>query len=263
MHLFLIRHGETVDNVAGLYAGSRDSALTSHGVLQAHRLATHLAEKASLQHVFASNLQRAARTAEAIVAEQKQVYLLDTPVVQLASLRERDFGSDEGVKFSGKGRVGSDAETAESMTARVDDFLDTHLVPLLGLESSTELSLTCAIVAHGIILGVLYKSLCARVNRGGMTIDRTLSSSGPGAVASAFSSPFWDNTGYLECTLSVTTTASRPKSWNLHVKQVNCVSHLRDLKKTRGGIGSAAHDDKQQTLTSFFPVASEKHKVGE
>ncbi|KAM3468559.1 hypothetical protein MY5147_007828, partial [Beauveria neobassiana] len=43
MRLLLIRHGETVDNVAGIFAGVRDSALTTHGVLQAGRLGGHLA----------------------------------------------------------------------------------------------------------------------------------------------------------------------------------------------------------------------------
>jgi len=45
---------------------------------------------------------------------------------------------------------------------------------------------------------------------------------------------------------------------SLVVKAVNSQEHLRGLKKTRGGIGSAKHDEKQQTMESFF----KKRKIG-
>lgn len=38
----------------------------------------------------------------------------------------------------------------------------------------------------------------------------------------------------------------------LTVTAVNCRDHLRDLKKTRGGIGSMKHDEKQAKMDSFF-----------
>src|ERR1700761_205792 len=67
MKLYLIRHGETVDNVAGLYAGSRDSTLTNHGVEQTERLGEYLARNGvKFTHVFASPLSRAYKTAEAV-----------------------------------------------------------------------------------------------------------------------------------------------------------------------------------------------------
>ncbi|KAL6792181.1 histidine phosphatase superfamily [Trichoderma sp. SZMC 28013] len=260
MHLFLIRHGETVDNVAGIYAGSRDSALTSHGVLQARRLATHLAEgeQLALKFIFSSDLQRAVKTAEAIAAEQRRVCSRDIPVVELAGLREKDFGSDEGMKFGdSRGGRAPDSETAESMKARVDAFLDEHLLPLLSAHIDGTPS-TCAIVSHGIILGVLYRELCARVSRGGITVDPN-----PSAASSLISPPVWDNTGFLECTVSMTeAVAEEDKSLPLilHVSRVNCTVHLRDLKRTRGGIGSAAFDEKQRTLTSFFVPGTKKRK---
>ncbi|KAL7943642.1 histidine phosphatase superfamily [Trichoderma barbatum] len=259
MHLLLIRHGETVDNVAGIYAGSRDSALTSHGVLQARRLATYLAEGtgSALKFIFSSDLQRAAKTAEAIATEQKRTCSRDIPVVQLAELREKDFGSDEGMKFGDSRGRAPDSESAESMKSRVDAFLDEHLLPLISSQADGTLS-TCAIVSHGIILGVLYRELCARVSRGGITVDPN-----PSAASSLISPPFWDNTGFLECTVSMTgAAADEDKSLplRLHVSRVNCTIHLRDLKKTRGGIGSAAFDEKQRTLTSFFVPGSKKRK---
>lgn len=71
MHLYLIRHAETVDNVAGLYAGTRDSALTVHGSLQADRLGRHFASRdIKFSRIWASDLIRAVRTAEAIAQAQ-------------------------------------------------------------------------------------------------------------------------------------------------------------------------------------------------
>lgn len=49
----------------------------------------------------------------------------------------------------------------------------------------------------------------------------------------------------------------------ISVKGVNCVQHLQGLKKTRGGIGSAASDSKQRTMESFFPRPAKKPKTGQ
>ena len=62
---WLIR--QQVDNVAGLYAGVRDSVLTNHGVDQANKLGNHLATAGFvLTHIYASPLTRTSKTAEAI-----------------------------------------------------------------------------------------------------------------------------------------------------------------------------------------------------
>lgn len=255
MRLFLIRHGETVDNVAGLYAGSRDSALTAHGVLQARRLASHL-KQVSIRHVFSSNLQRAVKTAQAVVDAQDR----DLTLVQLPELREKDFGSDEGVKYGGRadGRETRevDAEDAAAMAARVDRFLDQYLLPVLG---DADADASCVIVAHGIILGVLFKALCARLPA--ITMSSEAQRMAPGGAALL---PSWSNTGYVEGTVSVAPSLEPTwPSFKLHVRHVNCVDHLKGLKKTRGGIGSAKFDDKQKTISSFFTAASKKRKLSD
>ena len=137
MHIFLIRHGESVDNVAGLYAGSRDSALTAHGVLQTRRLGLHLARSGvHVKHIFSSNLQRAVKTAEAVLdAQNPKAKGNAVELVQLTELREKDFGSGEGVRFgvgkSGDRKPHEGAETPEAMRVRADRFLDDHLFPAL------------------------------------------------------------------------------------------------------------------------------------
>lgn len=40
--------------------------------------------------------------------------------------------------------------------------------------------------------------------------------------------------------------------WSTFVQVVNSKDHLNGLKRTRGGIGSAKHDNSQQNIESFF-----------
>ncbi|KAH7305565.1 phosphoglycerate mutase-like protein [Stachybotrys elegans] len=262
MRLLLIRHGETVDNVAQVYAGSRDSALTSHGVLQARRLASHLASRPdglglSVSHVFASDLQRAAKTAE-IVAQALRADVLR--VVTTPTLREKHFGNAEGVKFGAGMSQGEDvfagAETAESMRLRVSAFIDDYLSPIWTQSS------TCIVVAHGIILGALYRALCSRISPSSLTIAPEVQ--GRSATAPGMLSPSWRNTGYLEASLSLSTDHNGPVSSRLtmHVLQVNCTVHLVGLKRTGGGVGSAPFDEKQRTMDAFFSKAPKREGSG-
>src|SRR3569833_3289549 len=113
-------------------AGSRDSALTAHGVLQTQRLGAHLASLVSsigrVGHIFSSDLQRAARTAQAIVDAQggtSSISARPMRVTKLSVLRERDFRSAEGMSFGSRADRPSmnDAETYNEMRIRADSFL--------------------------------------------------------------------------------------------------------------------------------------------
>jgi broad specificity phosphatase PhoE len=249
MHLFLIRHGETVDNVAQLYAGSRDSALTTHGVLQTRRLATHLAKTtSSAARIFSSNLQRAVLTAQAICDARGK----DEEPLQLPQLREKDFGTGEGASFgTSKDHPHQGVESQEAMRVRVDVFLQEHILPHV---ASSDL---VYIVAHGIILGVLFRRLCERLSKGSMSVApdaQRAASPYPGGIGPVL--PTWSNTGYLEAHL--TSADNAWSSTKLHILRINSVDHLQGLRKTRGGIGSARFDGKQQTLTSFFAPKKRK-----
>lgn len=261
MRLLLVRHGETVDNVASVYAGSRDSALTAHGVLQAHRLATHLAATHDVTHVFSSDLQRAAHTAAAIVeAQERKEADQVVEVVQLADLRERDLGSAEGKRIGGAGDSGTldDAETREAMRVRAERFLAAHLQPLLVAGGDASIK-TVVVVSHGLYLNVLLSTLLrqaapAELARLAATSNST-SGSRRGDVAVG-----WRNTGYVEM-VRLDGGASAPRSaFSLAVTTVNSIEHLQGLKKTRGGIGSAAFDAKQRTMDSFFGPAAKQAK---
>ncbi|KAH7120276.1 histidine phosphatase superfamily [Dactylonectria estremocensis] len=243
MRLLLVRHGETVDNVAGLFAGSRDSPLTTHGVLQARRLAEHLGSRLAFTHLFSSDLRRAVKTAEAVCDAQKRA---DLSVVRLRELREKDFGSGEGTKVSAGGH--ESAETNEAMRLRVDRFLDDHLVPVWQAGEST-----VCVVAHGIILGVLFKAISARIP----CVLAPSAASEFSDVAALSRRLWWSNTGYLDAVLS---PGPGRLPLKVTVKTVNGVDHVKGLKRTRGGIGSAKFDEKQKTMDSFFKPTSRKRK---
>jgi len=87
--LFLVRHGETVDNIEGRIQGQLDSPLTELGIRQSEAAAERLAAE-SLVAVYSSDLGRARTTAEIIAARH------GLPVVTTELLREANFGQVQG-----------------------------------------------------------------------------------------------------------------------------------------------------------------------
>jgi broad specificity phosphatase PhoE len=90
--LFLIRHGETLHNVAGIAQGWNDSDLSDKGRRQVRALAERLAKHAPTA-IFSSPLGRALSTAQVIADIAK----LD--VQTLDDLREMNYGDWEGQSF--------------------------------------------------------------------------------------------------------------------------------------------------------------------
>ncbi|KAL1902646.1 hypothetical protein Sste5346_001088 [Sporothrix stenoceras] len=227
-------------------AGSRDSALTAHGVLQTRRLGARLAAMPSggeqpivITHIFSSDLQRAFVTASAILdAQQKKRDVNDNreataaaDIVKSVDLRERDFRSGEGVRFGGSGSSAgdidggrnafADAETRDEMRVRAERFIDMHLHPLLGevgVEDTARDSdgRAIVVVAHGLILNVLLSSLLRRYAPS--ELARLL----PPAVAAGGSESAqrrraelrvpWNNTGYF--VMTVVKVKSKPEEEN-------------------------------------------------
>jgi broad specificity phosphatase PhoE len=84
-----LRHGVTDWNAQGLFQGRTDIALNDEGISQAHTAALRL-RNARLDHVVASPLLRAVRTAEIVASA------LAAPLTVDDGLIECDFGSLEG-----------------------------------------------------------------------------------------------------------------------------------------------------------------------
>jgi ribonuclease H / adenosylcobalamin/alpha-ribazole phosphatase len=90
--LILVRHGETMHNVAGITQGWGDSALSERGERQVRGLAERLVSYRP-DAIYCSPLQRARATAAAIAATT------GLEVQTLDELREMNYGGWEGRSF--------------------------------------------------------------------------------------------------------------------------------------------------------------------
>jgi broad specificity phosphatase PhoE len=237
-------------------------------------------------HIFSSNLTRARLTADAILNAQtgeKSSQQGKPERIILDDLREQDFGSSEcqpwASKPTAKGSNGKliesghpdfkPKETHESMAIRMNTFVEEVIRPILATDSDAES--TVAVVSHGIILSVLWRALLERFGTRSVSFEpevRVLAGSRPLECL-----PTWSNTGYLELHIKPTLLEhdlDTPRSadfglrdtmlssYEMQIKTVNGKDHLNNLKRTRGGLGSAAFDTKQKNLEGFF----KKPKIG-
>lgn len=149
MKIYLVRHGETDWNQAGLLQGQTDIALNAQGLEQAREAAERLKE-VPFEIAFCSPLIRAKRTAETIIGDRKITLTTDE------RLRELNFGPWEGVDirtikdaasqpFTNPGSYipPKGAESFEQLYKRSGEFVNQVLLPL---EGSYE---TVLVVAHG------------------------------------------------------------------------------------------------------------------
>jgi 2,3-bisphosphoglycerate-dependent phosphoglycerate mutase len=110
--LLLVRHGETDWNAEGRLQGQTDRPLSEYGRRQARKLAEELAGD-PLDAIYASDLARARETAE-IVGER-----IGLPVVLDPELREKDWGSWEGLTAVERDRVEFVGESTEAHQERI------------------------------------------------------------------------------------------------------------------------------------------------
>ena len=109
--LLLVRHGETDWNADGRLQGQTDRPLSEFGRRQARRLAGELANE-GVDAIYASDLARARETAE-IVGER-----LGLPVVLDSDLREKDWGTWEGLTAAERDHVEFVGEPTEAHLER-------------------------------------------------------------------------------------------------------------------------------------------------
>jgi hypothetical protein len=222
-------------------------------------------------------------TAKAIEDAQKSKHpdAGDMTVVQLELLREQDFGSFECMPWSSKrSEITADKlpkpedtgfrpkETSEAMAKRADIFLDDYILPQLAIDHEQEG--VVAVVSHGLMLAVLWKSLLARFGPHTVSLRAEISSKAGSRTLEYL--PGWSNTGYVElhmaktsapavesipCSEDTLTPASNDGSarlpgWRMVVQSVNRKDHLSNLKRTRGGVGSSTYDTRQKNLEAYF-----------
>lgn len=247
-----------------------DSALTPNGVLQAARLGAYLTsrqgENFTLTHIYSSDLQRAAKTAGAILEAQsaaidsgrKSLVGLSgsdegngdnaplepaNDVLQLSDLREMNFGSQEGTPYRQTHPplpdFKNDRETTESMVARANRFLNQHLLPALVTVHMASVSpaenVAIAVVSHGIFLQILRKQLMKHLRY--LPDSRKVR---------------WNNTGYFHLKFDPRTkwTDSRGLAlWPYSIRGINVTAHLASTKKTPA---RDVADGTQTKIDEFF-----------
>jgi probable phosphoglycerate mutase len=159
--ILAIRHGETLWNRAARIQGHTDIGLSPLGLAQAERLALALQEEA-IDAVYASDLSRAAQTAEALLRLRPEL-----PPLQLdAGLRERAFGVFEGLTWQ---EIAEQApEQSERWRRReadfgppggesLGDFYERSIAALQRLAEAHP-GQSLVLVSHGGVLDCLYRA---------------------------------------------------------------------------------------------------------
>jgi len=118
-NLYLVRHGETFDNVNQIMQGQTQGELTATGIRQAEELAERMSLE-PLDVFVSSDLKRSIDPCR-IVAQKHGKQVVQTPL-----LRERDWGSFTGRYIPDlKDEVWpDDIESIEALRARASRFLD-------------------------------------------------------------------------------------------------------------------------------------------
>lgn len=120
INIYLVRHGETQENLQQILQGRLPGHLTARGREQAYELGRLLAtNKYHFDLMLYSDLQRTHDTAQIINND------LRLPCYPCALLRERDWGSFTGksIETARNAPIPNDAESVEQMFERAQRFL--------------------------------------------------------------------------------------------------------------------------------------------
>ncbi|MGG7165488.1 alpha-ribazole phosphatase [Clostridium ihumii] len=96
MNIYLVRHGETDENIKKSFYGDMDSVLTEKGVLQCKRLKIFF-QDINISKAYVSEKKRTHDTLELILENEKYEKI---NVVEDSRLNERNFGEFEGLDYN-------------------------------------------------------------------------------------------------------------------------------------------------------------------
>ena len=116
--LYLVRHGETVDNASQTMQGQTQGKLNERGILQAQELSEEWKDR-EIDVIGASDLKRAVDTA-AIIAAPHGLEVVKTPL-----LRERDWGDFTGryIPDLKNEPFPDNVESLENLLSRAGEFI--------------------------------------------------------------------------------------------------------------------------------------------
>lgn len=182
-----------------------------------------------LTHVFASPLQRAFNSAEAVLAAQKQPSNSTSgdnaravAIVKVEQLIEQDFGFYEGKPSFARPRNSFgvsrrqahrdahindpgfvDVESKGLLAKRGDEFLITHLLPMLDCDEDATGNVV-AVVSHGILLSHLWRRLLLRLPPKSVKLAPETTASKGQVLLEHLGG--WSNTGFLELDIRLADT---------------------------------------------------------
>lgn len=208
--------------------------------------------------VFSSDLSRASITAEGVCRAQVSS-AGETPLQPklTPNLREKDYGSMEGCFWKtppplSRPRDWVLPETKASMRKRAKSFFDELLLPILIRDPHGRQNI--AVVAHGIILQELWSYFIEIFNPADTKVAPGICDTN---MTTHHTKPVWSNTGYMTILITPhpTERAMLPNvmpNFAFVVLGIDDKKHLANLHRTRGGVGTAAHDVKQRKIDQFF-----------
>ncbi|KAG8869167.1 hypothetical protein FRB97_000150 [Tulasnella sp. 331] len=171
--VWIVRHGETYENAAGIIQGQRDTILNDQGRAQSKAAADALAY-VPFSVAYTSELKRASDTAQILLRKHhRNVTLYSDPL-----LKERFMGSWEGTrgvslkdKDKAEKRPPWDGEPSPVFGARCLAWWDSSILPLAKASTNPNISRNSEVhvlaVTHGAyIQTLLYNLVAARSYRG-------------------------------------------------------------------------------------------------
>ncbi|CAG7853527.1 SubName: Full=Uncharacterized protein {ECO:0000313/EMBL:CCA72977.1} [Serendipita indica DSM 11827] len=275
MLVTFIRHGESTDNLRPVWAGWLDAPLSNHGMNQARALGEHWATT-PITAVYCSDLKRAHTTAQQLVAPRNAATASElapgvVPITLVVNplLREQNFGvaenkpwaahkptsaheTEEEVYYSIYTRHEKfpEGESLDDLAERAEKALDEtvwpHVQQILddkgpGLGKDNHI----VIVSHGLAISELVAALLRR-----SPIPPPIGVSYRGLQNTAWTQ--------LEITIEHRPPPNEAEKEvsSIHLVSANNHPHLARVKRQAGGIGSAAHDEKQTSIRDFFGGAT-------
>ncbi|KAL1407048.1 hypothetical protein Q8F55_006461 [Vanrija albida] len=258
----IVRHGESTDNVRAVWAGWADAPLSNHGMNQAKALGASLATT-SISAIYASPLKRALWTAQQIEEQNETVpkpKLTESPLLReqhFGVAESQPFGSEEGgyTRMPGRDFKFPEGETLNDVRKRANEAIAQFVEPAIK-ESQGQLagSKHLVFVAHGIFNHEFIGAILARrpeginqweyrgmTNTGWTRLEVGYEGEVPGQADSGAIQPEYFN--------------GLPP-FNAKILVADVTSHLDQVHRQKGGIGSSAHDQKQRDIRSFFSGAS-------
>ncbi len=149
MELYIIRHGETIDNLMNICQGQTEGELNQKGKDQAYEASRKL-EEIEFDAVYTSDLKRARNTSEIIFGNRKGLKINEDN-----RLRERYLGDYQGKvfpdSFDYNARYIDGAESLDDMFGRVNSLLDEV--------KDKYRNKSVAFISHGITIKVLIASI--------------------------------------------------------------------------------------------------------